>query len=240
MVKYDAIAVGEESEVLVLHPTKGPIADAQCTCLSALQQPTYFERLFLDLVKIHRANHCKGNNSWKRAKRTHENVPHELCKMFSNCCSQCITVMQAKKPVAGIKNIVTERFGVRGQVNMIDFQSMSDGRFQFLMNYIDHGIKKLTATPLVAKRAMSVVLALLNIFTKQGPPSILQAYNGGKFSGSATNHVGRWMLLDDEFIDAVISKIKQFWPECQLVWESPRHSESNGGVRESTRPFRRS
>ncbi len=59
--KYDAIVVEEESAVLVLHPTKGPIADAQSTCLSALQQPTYFERLFLDLLKIHCVDHCKGN-----------------------------------------------------------------------------------------------------------------------------------------------------------------------------------
>ena len=228
--KYDAIVVGEESAVLVLHLTKGPIADAQSTCLSALQQPTYFERLFLDLLKIHCVDHCKGNTFWKRAKRAHDNVPRELCKMFSDCCSQCITVIQAKKPVAGIKNIVTEGFGVRGQVDMIDFQSMPDGKFIFLMNYIDHGIKKLTATPLVAKRATGVAVALLNIFTEQGPPSILQADNGGEFSGSATDHVGRRMLLDDEFIDAVISKIKQFWPECQLVRGSPRHSESNGGV----------
>ncbi len=58
----------------------------------------------------------------------------------------------------------------------------------------------------------------------------LQADNGGDFYGSATDHVGHWMLLDDEFIDSVISKIKQFWPECQLVRRSPRHSESNGGV----------
>ncbi len=113
--------------MLVLRPTKGPIADAQSTCLSALQQPTYFKRLFLDLLKIHCVDHCKGNTFWKRAKQAHDNVPHELCKMFSDCCSQCITVMQAKKPVAGINNIVTEGFGVRGQVNMIDFQSMPDG-----------------------------------------------------------------------------------------------------------------
>ena len=52
--------------------------------------------------------------------------------------------------MAGIKNIVTKGFGVRGQVDMIDFQNMPDSQFQFLMNYIDHGIKKLTATPLVA------------------------------------------------------------------------------------------
>jgi hypothetical protein len=34
------------------------------------------------------------------------------------------------------------------------------------MNYIDHGIKKLTATPLVAKPATGMVVALLNIFTE--------------------------------------------------------------------------
>ena len=136
MAKYDAIVVEEENVVLVLHPTKGPIADAQSTCLSALQQPTYFERLFSDLLKIHCVDHCKGNTFWKRAKRAHDNVPRELCKMFSDCCSQCITVMQAKKPVAGIKNIVTGGFGVRGQVDLIDFQSMPDGQFQFLMKLI--------------------------------------------------------------------------------------------------------
>ncbi len=124
--KYDAIVVGEESAVLVMCSTKGPIANAQLTYLDALQQPTYFERLFLDLLKIHRVDHCKGNTFWKRAKRAHENVPRELCTMFSDCCPQCITVMQAKKPAAGIKNIVTEGFDVCGQVDMTDFQSMPE------------------------------------------------------------------------------------------------------------------
>jgi hypothetical protein len=41
--------------------------------------------LFLDLLKIQRVDHCKGNTFWKRAKRSHENVPRGLCKMFSNC-----------------------------------------------------------------------------------------------------------------------------------------------------------
>ena len=73
--------------------------------------------------------------------------------------------------MAGIKNIVTEGFGVRGQVDLIDFQSMPDGEFKFLLNYIDHGIKKLTSVPLVAKHASSMAFALLGIFTEQGPPS---------------------------------------------------------------------
>jgi hypothetical protein len=73
--KYDTIVVGGESAVLVLHPTKGPLANAQFTCLSILQQPTYVERLFLDLLKIHRVDHCKGNTFSKCAKWAHENVP---------------------------------------------------------------------------------------------------------------------------------------------------------------------
>ncbi len=102
--------------------------------------------------------------------------------------------------MAGIKNIVTKGFSVHGQVNLIDFQSMPDGEFKFLLNYIDHGIKKLTSVPLVAKRALSVAVALLGIFTEQGPPSILQTDNGGEFSGSTTNHYGCRLLLDDEEI----------------------------------------
>ena len=186
--------------MLVLRPTKGPIADAQSTCLSALQQPTNVERLLSDLHKIYRLDHCKGTTFSKQAKQAYDNVPQELCKMFTDCCPQCIRVLQGRKPVAGIKNIVTEGFGVRGQVDLIDFQIMPDGEFKFLLHYIDHDIKKLTSVPLFAKHALSVAVALLGIFTEQGPPSILQTDSGGEFSGSTTNHYGRCLLLDGEVI----------------------------------------
>ncbi len=52
-------------------------------------------------------------------------------------------------PVAGIKNIVTYGMGDRGQVDLIDFQSMPDGALKYLLNYIDHGVKKLSSVPLV-------------------------------------------------------------------------------------------
>ena len=84
---------------------------------------------------------------------------------------------------------------------------MPNGSFVFLLNYIDHGVKKLTCIPLVAKRPSTIAFALLNIFTKQGPPSILQTDNGGEFSGHAHNHVGRRMVLEDEFIDLVIKEL---------------------------------
>jgi hypothetical protein len=38
------------------------------------------------------------------------------------------------------------------------------------------------------------------------------------------------MLLDDKFMELVIQEVKNLWLECKLVWGSPCHSKSNGGV----------
>jgi hypothetical protein len=91
-------------------------------------------------------------------------------------CPQCVSVLSHRRPRAGVKNIVTE-MGVHGQVDLIDFQSMPDGNFKYLLNYIDHGVKRLTSIPLVSKQVSSVAFALFTIFTNQGPPSILQTDN---------------------------------------------------------------
>ena len=106
--------------VLVLRPKNIPV-DAQSLQLCHLQQPTYAEKVFSDLYKIHKTDHCKGVTFSKRAKDAHGNVPRDLCKLFTDCCPTCISVMNAKRLVAGIKPLVTDGFGVRGQVNLIDF-----------------------------------------------------------------------------------------------------------------------
>ncbi len=135
--------------------------------------------------------------------------------------------------MAGLRPIITHGFGVRGQVNLINFQSMPDGVFHFLLNYIDHGIKILSSVPIVRKRASCVAYALIQIFTVYGPPMILQSDNGREFSGAAMTarerrrHVG----LDPAFLDEVIAELKLLWPDCRMVRGSPRHFESNGGVK---------
>jgi hypothetical protein len=152
--------------------------------------------------------------------------------MFTDVCPHCIKVLRNRKPAGGIKNMVTDGFGVCRQVDLINFrsQSMPDGVFKYLCNYIDHGVKKLTLIPLSGKQASSIAFALLTIFAKQGTPSILQTNNGGEFSNHAHNHVGRRMVLEDKFIDLVIKELKNLWTKCQMVQGSPGHSESNGGI----------
>ena len=156
-----------------------------------------------------------------------KSIPVWVQKIFTDTCPRCIEKMERKKPTAGHQPILTRGFGTRGQVDLIDFQSMPDGDFNFLMNYQDHGVKLLLSKAIVRKRASCVAWVLVEFFTLIGPPSILQADNGREFNGSATlskNHIA------DEFIDEVIAEIKLLWPECRMVRGSPRHSESNGDI----------
>ena len=163
-----------------------------------LKRPSYYEKVFSDLKGIHHPDHPKGESFRKRVCAKYSNIPRLVCKLFTDTCRRCNEQAKRKKPTAGVKNIITEGFGVRGQVDLVDYQSMPDGEFEFLLNYIDHGVKKLTSIPIVAKRASTVALALFTIFTEQGPPQILQADNGREFFGSARDSNDRRVELDDE------------------------------------------
>jgi hypothetical protein len=93
--------------------------------------------------------------------------------------------MKRNRPVVGIKPIITHGFGTQGQVDLIDLQSMPDGNFHFLLNYIDHGVKFLFSIPLNCKHASCIAVALLEIFTVVGPPMILQSDNQNEFNTAA-------------------------------------------------------
>ena len=71
------------------------------------------------------------------------------------------------------------------QVDLIDFQSVPDGVYKFLLNYQDHGVKFYDCRPLTHKTVAAVANALLDIFSGIGPPTILQADNGKEFSNVA-------------------------------------------------------
>jgi hypothetical protein len=160
-----------------------------------------------------------------------------ITKCFTSTCPLCIKRETRAKPVPGNKPILSRGFGTRGQVDLVDFQSMPIGDFKFLMNYIDHGIKFLFSIPLKRKQASCIAVALLKIFTFIGPPMILQSDNGKEFSSAAMTATqrleenrGRCEGLLDDLLIKVIDEIKKLWPDCRMVRGSARHSELNGGV----------
>ena len=70
-------------------------------------------------------------------------------------------------------------------MDLIDFQSVPDGVYKYLLNYQDHGLKFYDCRPLTHKTVAAVANALLDIFSSIGPPTILQADNGKEFSNVA-------------------------------------------------------
>ena len=86
-------------------------------------------RVFEDLHAIHiNGGHCKARTFLNRVKAQFgKSVPERLVQLYVECCPQCTVQKPRKTVTAGHKPILTKGFGARGQVDLIDFQSCSDG-----------------------------------------------------------------------------------------------------------------
>ncbi|KRZ58194.1 KRAB-A domain-containing protein 2 [Trichinella nativa] len=111
-----------------------------------------------------------------------------------------------------VKPLVSTNLMSRSQVDLINFQTMRDGDFKYIMTYLNHFTKFCILSPLKSKRAEEVASKLLEIFLTFGAPSILQSDNGREFS------------------NAIIAELKTYWPELKLVTGRPRHPQSQGAV----------
>lgn len=100
----------------------------------------------------------------------------------------------------------------RGQVDLVDFQSIPDGDFKWILNHQDYATKYVEIRPLTSMRAVEVAQELLKIFLQFGCPSILQSDNGS------------------EFVNSTITEVINLWPELLIVHERPRHSQSQGSI----------
>ncbi|CAF0998998.1 unnamed protein product [Brachionus calyciflorus] len=58
----------------------------------------------------------------------------------------------------------------RGQLDLIDYQSMPDGIYKWIMHYQDHHNKFSYLSPLTSKEANEVAIRLIEIFTLIGAP----------------------------------------------------------------------
>lgn len=184
---YAVVDVGTPRNTLVVRPKHPTIEGMEHVELHELKRVTYIERVFADLLTAHGPDHTKGRTLYSRLVAIVHNVPRSICKLFTDLCPRCIERHQRNKPTAGLRPIVTDGFNVRGQVDLVDFQSMPDGEFRFLLNYIDHGIKFLFSIPITRKKGSCIAIALFQIFTIIGPPMILQSDNGSEFHGAALN-----------------------------------------------------
>ena len=135
--KVFAVVVAGGSLILVSLPKdmvgEEDIIDAGLVC-----RILYLERVFSDLLFGHGPDHSKGKTMYTRVSDIVSNILRESCKHFTDTFPCFIERQQRTRPTAGLCPIITSGFNTRGQVDLIDFQSMPDGDFCFLLNYIDH------------------------------------------------------------------------------------------------------
>lgn len=141
------------------------------------------------------------------------NITRNVIMLFNSLCMECLK-KKGRPCTKGVvvKPILSKDYGSRGQVDLLDMQSMTSGNYKWIMVYQDHLTKFCVLRPLTSKRAAEVAHQLMDIFLLLGAPSILQSDNGAEFTAS------------------IITELKLMWPDLLIVHGKPRHPQSQGSV----------
>ena len=150
----------------------------------------------------------------KELQKKYANIPTKAVELFKSLCLEC--QKKRKRPMTKgvvVRPILSKEFSSRGQVDLVDMQSMQSGSHKkWIMVYQDHLTKFCILRALTSKRAAEVAYHLLDIFLLIGAPVILQSDNGSEFTSN------------------VIKELKEVWPNLKLVHGKPRHPQSQGSV----------
>ena len=149
----------------------------------------------------------------KEVNKKYANIPREVLGIYKSYCQEC--QKKRKRPKTQgvvVQPILTKEFASRGQVDLIDMQSMAQNSYKWIFVYQDHLTKFVVLRALTSKRAAEVAHHLLDIFLLLGAPSILQSDNGSEFTAE------------------VIKELKIVWPRLVMVNGKPRHLQSQGSV----------
>lgn len=179
--------------------------------------PVYYvtiEDTFDIIKRIHiSTGHGGRDRMIKELQVKYANILRDTVELFKSLCQEC---QKKRKRIMTkgivVKPILSSEFSSRGQVDLIDMQSMSQGSYKFIMVYQDHLTKFCVLRPLTSKRAAEVAIQLTDIFLLVGAPVILQSDNGAEFTAQ------------------IIKELTAFWPTLILVHGKPRHPQSQGSV----------
>ncbi|XP_076045792.1 KRAB-A domain-containing protein 2-like [Oratosquilla oratoria] len=172
------------------------------------------EEVFGIVKTAHEAiGHGGGKKTIVEVKKKWSNITQEVCYLYISFCEHCHQKKARKIPKGlVVKPVRSHGILSRCQVDLINFQTLPDGDFKYIMTYANHFSKFCVLRPLTSKRAEEVAANLLDIFLTFGAPAILQSDNGR------------------EFVNAIIAELSVLWPELKLVTGRPRHPQSQGAV----------
>ena len=204
--KYQVLKIGETKRLVRKTEKK-----------TEIQYYAYAEELFNIFKEAHTVvGHGGLHKTQLSGVKNYANITREIIQLYNSLCEACIR----KNTKKGYKNsvvkpIISDDFLCRGQVDLIDMQSSSDGPWNWIMNYQDHHTKFCVLRALTQKCAKEVAANLIEIFLTFSAPGLLQSDNGR------------------EFVNKVIDEMKLLWPNLKIINGRARHPQSQGSIERS-------
>ncbi|KAL4090899.1 hypothetical protein QTP88_025657 [Uroleucon formosanum] len=168
----------------------------------------------IDIIAYHIRTGHGGIGKMRAVLSKQYSIPRPAIETFLSIYVTCNNEKGVNRKLV-IKPIVSKDFNGRGQIDLVDFQSLPDGKYKWILNYQDHHTKFISLLPLESKRAVEVASNLLTIFLTFDALKILQNDNGR------------------EFVNSIINEIKELWPEYIIVHGRTRHLQSQGSIERS-------
>ncbi|XP_063587880.1 KRAB-A domain-containing protein 2-like [Penaeus indicus] len=155
------------------------------------ESPVYY--LTIDDI-IKRAHIATGNGGRETMNcnlgAKYANITKEALKLFKSYCITCQEKRKRNK-TAGVvaKSLLSSEFNSRGQIDLVDMQSLPQAQFKWLMVYRCHLTKFVIPRTLTIKRDAEVAFQLLDIFLLFGAPAILPSGNGSEFTAKVISEL---------------------------------------------------
>ena len=160
-----------------------------------------------------RTIHGGVKKTYNAVKKDAKNVKMSHVRLFVRSCSYCTSTRKGKiRPVIKCP-IVTNGYGKRGQVDLIDIRVFGGSNCSFILNYQDNLTRFCILKPLKDKSAESVLESLSEIFNTLGAPKYLHTDNGGEFRNKK-----------------LTSHIQKYWSQLSFIRGKPYNPRSQGAV----------
>ena len=114
--------------------------------------------MFNVIKKAHIATGPGGRDKMsKEIRKKYAKITDDVITLFKSFCTEC-ELKKNRLTTKGtvVRPLLTKEFCSRGQVDLIDMQSIPHGDMKFIMVYQDHLTKLCVLQPLPSKRAVSV------------------------------------------------------------------------------------
>ncbi|XP_053599902.1 KRAB-A domain-containing protein 2-like [Plodia interpunctella] len=181
--KYD-VSSTEGAEYLIMKKNK-----PEDPAIRVIPLEQYFDLLW----QIHNELDHGGRDKMIYVIKNKFYVQKKAVEIFISLCPKCETKRNERT-----KKSTTTNFNSTGQVDLIDFQSIPDEDYKWVLKYQDKATKFIHLCPLRTNQVTEIALQLVKIFLTFGPPSVFQS--------------------NDE---QIIKEVNKIWPDCNIKSEVP-------------------